>query len=103
MGALSSADVSSDFFNLIIAKQADNVFFLRGNPNAVFFKVNGIDSRPVAGDEAVRLARQGLQMDLVKSEASLTSVEARLAAKYEGDYANIMGAQDNSSQTTAPK
>jgi EpsD family peptidyl-prolyl cis-trans isomerase len=103
MGALSSGDVSPDFFNLIVAKQADNVFFLRGNPNAVFFKVNGIENRPVAGDDAVKIARQGLQVDLIKSEASLTSVEARLATKYEGDYANIMGAQDNSSQTGAPK
>jgi len=102
-GSLSSGDVSQDFFNLIVAKQADNVFFLRGNPNAVFFKINGIESRPVAGDEAFKIARQGLQVDLLKSEASLTSVEARLAAKYEGDYANIMGTQDNSSQATAPK
>jgi EpsD family peptidyl-prolyl cis-trans isomerase len=102
-GTLSSGDVSPDFFNLVIAKQADNVFFLRGNPNAVFFKVNGIESRPVAGDEAIKVARQGLQVDLLKSEASLTSVEARLAAKYEGDYANIMGAQDNSPQDAAPK
>jgi EpsD family peptidyl-prolyl cis-trans isomerase len=103
MGALSSGDVSPDFFNLIITKQADNVFFLRGNPNAVFFRVDRIENQPIAGDEAVRIARQGLQVDLVKSEASLTSVEARLAAKYEGDYANIMGTQDDSPQTPAPK
>ena len=93
-GALNSGEVSPDFFNLVVAKQADNVFFLRGNPNSVFFKVIGIETRPLEGDEAVKVARQALQIDLVKSEASLTAVEARLAAKYEGEYANAMGAQD---------
>jgi EpsD family peptidyl-prolyl cis-trans isomerase len=97
MAALSSGDVSPDFFKLMVAKQADNVFFLRGNPNAVFFKVNGMEGRPLEGEEAIKAARQALQIELAKSEASLTSVEARLAAKYEGDYAQIMGGQDNSS------
>jgi EpsD family peptidyl-prolyl cis-trans isomerase len=94
MGALNSAELSPDFFNVVVAKQADNVFFLRGNPNSVFFKVIGIESRPLEGEDAVKVARQALQIDLVKSEASLTSVEARLSAKYEGEYANAMGAQD---------
>jgi len=94
MGALNSAEVSPDFFNVVVAKQADNVFFLRGNPNSVFFKVIGIESRPLEGEDAIKVARQALQIELVKSEASLTSVEARLAAKYEGEYANAMGAQD---------
>jgi EpsD family peptidyl-prolyl cis-trans isomerase len=97
MAALSSGDVSPDFFKLMVANQADNVFFLRGNPNAVFFKVNGMESRPLEAEDAVKAARQALQIELAKSEASLTSVEARLAAKYEGDYAQIMRGQDNSS------
>jgi EpsD family peptidyl-prolyl cis-trans isomerase len=92
-GALNSADVSADFFNLIKEKRTDNVFFLRGEPNAVFFKVNSIDNRPVEGDDAIKAARHDLQLDLLRSEASLAAVEANLATKYEGEYANIMKAQ----------
>ncbi len=93
LGGLSSADVSPDFFNLIKEKGADNVFFLRGEPNAVFFKVKGIESRPLEGDEAIKAARHALQLELLKSEASLAGVEANLAAKYEGEYADIMKTQ----------
>lgn len=90
MGALNSADVSPDLFNSIQAKQADDIFFIRSGPNAVFFKVKGIDSRPLEGEGAVNMARQFLRADLLKSEASMMAVSANLEAKYEGDYANIM-------------
>lgn len=93
-GTLSSADVSPEFFNLIKEKRAvDNVFFLRAEPNAIFFRVDAITNQPLQGDDAVKMARQALQMELLKSEASLTTVEANLAVKYEGEYANIMSAQ----------
>jgi EpsD family peptidyl-prolyl cis-trans isomerase len=93
IGTLGSADVSPEFFNLIKEKRADAVFFLRAEPNGVFFKVNSVESRPLDGDDAVKMARQALQIELLKSEASLAAVEANLATKYEGDYAQIMSAQ----------
>jgi EpsD family peptidyl-prolyl cis-trans isomerase len=92
LGALSSGDVSPDFFSLIKEKRTDNVFFLRAEPNGVFFKVNAIDNRPLEGDDAVKAARQALQIEILKSEASLAAVEANLATKYEGEYADIMRA-----------
>jgi EpsD family peptidyl-prolyl cis-trans isomerase len=94
MGALNSADVSSDFFNLMQAKQADDIFFIRSGPNGIFFKVKGQESRPLEGEGAVSMARQLLRMDLLKSEAGMTAVAANLEAKYEGDYANIMIKQE---------
>jgi EpsD family peptidyl-prolyl cis-trans isomerase len=91
-GALSSGDIPSDLFNLIKDKPTE-VFFLRGEPNGVFFKVNGMERRPVGGDDATKVARQALQVDLLKSEASLAAVEANLSAKYEGEYAEMMRAE----------
>ena len=90
MGALNSSEVSPDFFNLMQAKQADDIFFIRSGPNGVFFKVKGIEKRPLEGEGAVNAARQALRADLLKSEASMMGVAANLEAKYEGDYANIM-------------
>jgi EpsD family peptidyl-prolyl cis-trans isomerase len=93
-GTLSSADLSPEFFNLVKEKRADNnVFFLRAEQSAIFFRVNAIESRPLEGEEAVKMARQAMQVDFLKSEASLASVEANLAAKYEGEYAGIMSSQ----------
>ena len=91
-GALSSGDVSPELFSLMRDKPTE-VFFLRGEPNGVFFKVSGIEKRPLEGDDAIKTARHALQVELLKSEASLARVEANLAAKYEGEYANIMRAE----------
>jgi EpsD family peptidyl-prolyl cis-trans isomerase len=93
-GTLNSADVSPDFFNLIQAKQADDIFFIRSGSNGIFFKVKGIEGHPLEGQDAANMARQALRIDLLKSEVSLTAVAANLATKYEGDYANIMGKQE---------
>jgi EpsD family peptidyl-prolyl cis-trans isomerase len=90
VGALNSADISPDLFNSIQAKQAEDIFFIRTGPNAVFFKVKAIESRPLEGEGAVNMARQLLRADLLKSEVSMMAVAANLEAKYEGDYANIM-------------
>ena len=92
-GALSSSDIPADVFDRIRQRQADDIFLLRGQPNSVFFKVNTVETRPLEGEAAARLARQAMQVDLARSEASLASVEAVLAAKYEGDYAEIMKIQ----------
>jgi EpsD family peptidyl-prolyl cis-trans isomerase len=102
MGALNSGDVSPDFFNVMQAKQADDIFFVRSGPNGIFFKVKGQEAHPLEGEGAFNLARQLLRLDLLKSEASMTSVAANLEAKYEGDYASIMSKQ-NPDQPTIQK
>jgi len=102
MGALNSADVSPDFFNVMQAKQADDIFFIRSGSNGIFFKVKGQEARPLEGEAAFNTARQLLRLDLLKSEASMTAVSAKLEAKYEGDYANIMN-QQNSDQPMVQK
>ncbi len=89
-GALSSSDISQDFYNNIQAKKADDVFFLRAGPNGIFFKVKGEEARPLTGEAAANAARQLMRADALKAEAGLAAYSANLEAKYEGEYANIM-------------
>jgi len=90
-GAISSGDLPQDLLNMILAKQADDIFFIRSGVNGVFFKVTGQEARPLEGEAAINAARQYLRQDIIKSEVGMTSVSANLAAKYEGEYAGIMG------------
>jgi len=90
-GAISSGDLPQDLLNVIMAKQADDIFFIRSGVNGVFFKVTGQETRPLEGEAAISAARQYLRQDIIKSEVGMTSVAANLEAKYEGEYAGIMG------------
>jgi EpsD family peptidyl-prolyl cis-trans isomerase len=77
--------------NLIEAKKADNVFFTRSGPNGVFFAVKGEEAKPLAGEAAANLARQLIRTERLKAETGMASFSANAEAKYEGDYATIMG------------
>ena len=90
MGGLNTADIPQQLFDLIQAKKADEVFFIRSGPNGVFFKVTGEEPRPLAGEAAANLARQLIRADQIKAEIGIASVAANLEAKYQGDYATIM-------------
>jgi len=90
-GAIASGDLPQDLLNMIMAKQADDIFFIRSGVNGVFFKVTGQEARPLEGEAAISAARQYLRQDIIKSEVGMTSVAANLEAKYEGEYAGIMG------------
>jgi EpsD family peptidyl-prolyl cis-trans isomerase len=90
-GAINSGDLPQDLLNVIMAKQADDIFFIRSGVNGVFFKVTGQEGRPLEGEAAISAARQYLRQDIIKSEVGMTSVAANLEAKYEGEYAGIMG------------
>src|SRR5207244_2433903 len=91
MGSINSGDIPEDFFRLIQAKKADNVFFIRSGSNGVFFTVKTEEARPLTGEAAANVARQLLRADRIKAEAAMASVSANLEAKYEGEYATIMG------------
>src|SRR6266702_365712 len=92
-GALSSSDLPPDLLNLLQTKQAGNIFFVRSGPNGIFFHVKEQQGSPLEGDSAVAQARQFLRSELVKTEIGMAGVEANLGAKYEGEYAKIMGDQ----------
>jgi EpsD family peptidyl-prolyl cis-trans isomerase len=90
VGAFNTGEMSQDFFNVMQAKKADNVFFVRSGPNGVFFKVRGEEASPLQGATAVSAARQYILADRLKAETGMASVSANLDAKYEGDFAKIM-------------
>jgi EpsD family peptidyl-prolyl cis-trans isomerase len=90
---LNSGEISQEMLNLIQAKKADDVFFVRSGANGVFFKVLGQDKRPLEGEAADNLARRLLKADQLKAEIGMASVAANLEAKYEGEYAKVMSNQ----------
>jgi EpsD family peptidyl-prolyl cis-trans isomerase len=97
MGALDSAEISEDFFRTIQAKKADDVFFVRSGANGVFFIVREEEPRPLQGEAAANAARQFIRADRSKAETGMASVSANLEAKYEGEYAAIMGKNSDTS------
>lgn len=91
IGMLNSSDIPENLFNAIQAKKADDVFFARAGPNGLFFKVKSEESRPLEGQAAENAARQLIRADALKAEIGIASVAANLEAKFEGEYAKIMG------------
>lgn len=96
VGALDSSEIPEDFFRAIEAKKADSVFFTRSGPNGVFFIVKSEEARPLQGEAAANAARQFIRADRFKAETGMASVSANLEAKYEGEYATIMGTASGS-------
>ena len=90
-GTIGSGDLPQDLLNLVTARKPDDIFFIRSGVNGVFFKITGQEAQPLEGEAAINAARQYLRQDIIKSEVSMTSVAAKLEAKYEGEYAGIMG------------
>jgi EpsD family peptidyl-prolyl cis-trans isomerase len=90
-GAITSGDLPQDLLDKIMAKQVDDIFFLRAGSNGIFFKITGQEPRPLEGEAANNAARQYLRQDMLKSEIGITSVSANLDARYEGEYADMMG------------
>jgi EpsD family peptidyl-prolyl cis-trans isomerase len=97
IGALSSGDISPDLYNKI--QVTDDIFFVQSGSNGAFFKVKGLEAKPLEGEAAINLARQLLRLELMKTEASMAGVAAKLEAKYEGEYASLMATP----QSAAPK
>ena len=89
-GAISTADIPQDFYNLIQDKKDTTVFFVRSGNNGVYFKVKAVEPAPLKGDAAQAAARQHLRADRLKAEMGMASMSANMDAKFSGDYAQIM-------------
>ena len=90
VGVFNTGEMTEDLLNLMQNK-SDGVFFVRAGPNGVFFKVRAEEAQPLQGEAAVNAARQSIRADRLKAETGMASVSANLDAKYEGEYAAIMG------------
>lgn len=97
-GTIMSSDLSEDLAGLVQKRKDDDIFFTRVGANGLFFKVKSEESRPLEGDPALNLARQGMRSDAIGAELGLAAYSANLEAKYEGEYADLM-----KSTTTKPQ
>jgi hypothetical protein len=88
---LSTSEIPDELFRSIQDKKPGDVIFVRSGQNGVFLSVKGEEFRPLEGDAAMSLARQLQQQDLARAQASLMNLTAGMEAKYQGDYAKIMG------------
>jgi EpsD family peptidyl-prolyl cis-trans isomerase len=88
---LSTSEIPDELFRSIQDKKPGDVIFVRSGQNGVFLSVKGEKFRPLEGDAAMSLARQLQQQDLARAQASLMNLTAGMEAKYQGDYAKIMG------------
>jgi hypothetical protein len=90
-GAIDGATLPDNVLASLRARKDDDIFFLRAGEGATFFKVLEVKPKPVAGDDAQRLARRALQQELLKTLSADTERAALATAKFEGDYARVMG------------
>ncbi|MEH2492867.1 hypothetical protein [Bradyrhizobium sp. AZCC 2230] len=90
LGVLSSSDLPEELVGLIQKRKDDDIFFTRIGTNGLFFKVRAEEARPIEGDAATNLARQMMRADALAAELGLAAYSAKLEAKYEGDYADLM-------------
>lgn len=90
LGVLSSSDLPEELVGLIQKRKDDDIFFTRVGSNGLFFKVRAEESRPIDGDTATNMARQMMRADALAAELGLAAYSAKLEAKYEGDYADLM-------------
>lgn len=86
--------MSEEFLAALKNKNSDDIFFLRNGSNATFFKVTGEQLRPLTGDEAVARAHQLMRIDLAKAEGERANQAAEASAKFEGNYATVMGVHE---------
>ena len=97
-GVLDSGNISDEFLAALEAKKADDIFFVRTGPNGTFFKVTGEKALPLAGDDAANRARQLMRLAILKAESEQVSQAADASAKYEGEFAKLMGKQSPEKQ-----
>ena len=93
MGSLSSGDIPEQFYNILKGQKPDDVFFVPTGATGTFFRVKGAETTPMKAEDAARIARQALVLEIMRGEMRKLADTAQAEAKYEGDYAKIMSAQ----------
>ena len=93
MGSLSTGDIPEEFYNVLKGQKPDDVFFVPTGPTGTFFRVKGAETTPMKAEDAARIARQALVVEIMRGEMRKIAATAEAEAKYEGEYAKIMSAQ----------
>lgn len=98
VGLLNSGELPQDVAAAMLGKSAGDLFFIRSGPNGVLFQIKSEEPRPLEGEAANELARQLMRAEALKAEAGVAGMSAKLEAKFEGEYAKIMGSGKASAQ-----
>src|SRR4029077_18657352 len=93
MGLLTSGEIPEEFYNVLKGQKPDDVFFVPTGPTGTFFRVKGAETTPMKPEDAARIARQALVVEMMRNEMRKIAETAQAEAKYEGNYAKIMSAQ----------
>ena len=89
---LDSATMPPEMLKVLDARKLDDIYFIRSRGNASFFKVTGVDQKPLTTDQANEFAKRQLRLEIGRKGAEDISKAALADAKYEGDFARIMTA-----------
>jgi len=87
---LDSATMPAEMLQALEAKKPDDVFFIRSATSASYFKVDSVDPKPLAGDDADQFAKREVRAEIGRKGAQQITDAALANAKYEGDYARVM-------------
>jgi EpsD family peptidyl-prolyl cis-trans isomerase len=101
-GTLDSATIPPEMLKALLARNPVDVFFVRSNTSATFFKVASVEEKPLNGEDADKFAKQELSADLARKIAQQTMDAALASAKYEGDYAHIMATPTPAAKVQMP-
>jgi EpsD family peptidyl-prolyl cis-trans isomerase len=97
---LSTSEISDELFRSIQEKKPGDLIFVKSAQNGVFLSVKGEELRPLEGNAAIVIGRQLQLQDLARAQTSLANFTANIEAKYEGEYAKIMGEHPASPDVT---
>jgi EpsD family peptidyl-prolyl cis-trans isomerase len=103
MGSLSTGDIPEEFYNVLKGQKPDDVFFVPTSPTGTFFRVKGAETTPMKSEDAARIARQALVVEIMRGEMRKIAATAEAEAKYEGEYAKIMSAPPANTGTRPPE
>jgi EpsD family peptidyl-prolyl cis-trans isomerase len=103
MGSLSTGDIPEEFYNVLRQQKPDDVFFVPTGPTGTFFRVKGAETTPMKPEDAQRIARQALLVEMMRNEMRKVADTAQAEARYEGEYAKLMSAPAPAPQTQQKK
>jgi EpsD family peptidyl-prolyl cis-trans isomerase len=101
-GAIDGATLPDNVMASLKARKDDDIFLLRAGEGATFFKVTAMTPKPLAGDDAEKLARRALLQELLRTTSADAAKAALASATFEGDYARIIASPAPAAATPAP-
>jgi EpsD family peptidyl-prolyl cis-trans isomerase len=87
---LDSAVIPPEMLKALLGRKTDDIFFIRAQRGATFFKVVSVEAKPLAPEQADAFARREMRNALASKSAVDTMKAALAGTKFEGDYARIM-------------